>query len=90
MAFYSGSTGTIQFKKRSNTDYQDNSANNLRVSQWTMNSSAQLLDVTTLGHYDKNSVYGLRTHTGTLRLLYYTDQDFSTPQGMRQLGLSMR
>ena len=80
MAFYSGSTGTIQFKKRSNTDYQDNSANNLKVTQWTLTTSAQLLDVTTLGDYDKNSVYGLRTHTGTLRLLYYTDQDFSTPQ----------
>jgi hypothetical protein len=79
MAFYSGSTGTIQFKKRSNSDYQNNSTLNLKVTEWTMNSSAQLLDVTTLGDYDKNSVYGLRTHTGTLRLLYYTDQDFSTP-----------
>ena len=64
MGFYTGSTGTIQFKKR-NIDYQDNSANNLRIVQWTMNSSAQLLDVTTLGDYDKNSVYGLRTYTGT-------------------------
>lgn len=80
MGFYTGSTGTIQFKKRSNTNYQVNSDNNLRIVQWTMNSSAQMLDVTTLGDYDKNSVYGLRTHTGTLRLLYYTDQDFSKPQ----------
>ena len=79
MGFYTGSTGTIQFKKRSNTNYQVNSDNNLRIVQWTMNSSAQMLDVTTLGDYDKNSVYGLRTHTGTLRLLYYTDQYFSKP-----------
>lgn len=79
MGYYSGNTGTLQFKKFQATDYQDNDAVNLRVTQWTMNSSAQLLDTTTLGEYDKNSVYGLRTHTGTLRLLYYTDGDYSTP-----------
>lgn len=80
MAFYSGNTGTLQFKKFLNTNFQDNSVNNLKVTQWTMNTSAQLLDTTTLGVYDKSSVYGIRTHTGSLRLLYYTDQDFSTPQ----------
>ena len=80
MAFYTGSTGTIQFKKFLNEKFQDNSTNNLKITQWTMNTSAQLLDTTTLGLYDKHSVYGLRTHTGTLRLLYYTDQEFSTPQ----------
>ena len=79
MSYYSGNTGTLQFKKFLDENYKDNAAVNLRVTQWTMNSSAQLLDVTTLGDYDKSSVYGLRTHTGTLQLLYYTDQDYSTP-----------
>lgn len=79
MAFYSGNTGTIQFKKQGATDFKDNAAVNLRVTKWTINSSARLLDVTTLGDYDKSSVYGLRTHTGTLDLLYYTEDDFSTP-----------
>ena len=80
MAFYTGSTGTIRFKKFLNANMQDNSVNNLKITQWTLNTSAQLLDTTTLGDYDKTSVYGIRTHTGSLRLLYYTDQEFSTPQ----------
>ena len=79
MSFYSGNTGTIEFKKQGQSAFKDNAALNLRVTNWTMNSSAQLLDTTTLGDYDKSSTYGLRTHTGTLRLLYYTDQYFSKP-----------
>jgi len=80
MGFYSGNTGTIQFKRfeRENTG-GFRGTNKLKITQWTMNSSAQLLDTTCLSEYDKNSVYGIRTHTGSLRLLYYTPDDYSTP-----------
>ena len=48
-----------------------------KITNWTLTTTAQLLDTTTLGDYDKTSIYGLRTHTGTLRLLYYTQPGFS-------------
>ena len=44
-----------------------------KVTNWTMTTSAQLLTTTTLGDYDKTSVYGLRTTSGTLRLFYYRE-----------------
>jgi len=76
MGFLSGSQGAIQFgsPKTVNASSFPGSGwrdTDTRVTNWTLNTSAQLLDTTTLGVYDKSSVYGLRTHTGTLRLLYY-------------------
>ena len=43
-----------------------------KVTNWTVSTTTQLLDTTTLGDYDKSSVYGVRTTSGTLRLLFYT------------------
>ena len=80
MGYYSGNTGLMQFKRYKEEDtgiYRG--TGKLRITQWTMNTTAQLLDTTCLSDYDKNSVYGLRTHTGSLRLLYYTPDDYSTP-----------
>ena len=80
MGFYSGNTGTIQFKRFEQEDTEGyRGTGKLKITQWTMNTSAQLLDTTCLSEYDKNSVYGIRTHTGSLRLLYYTPDDYSTP-----------
>ena len=84
MSYLSGSQGAIQFGNPTavNTNFPGSGwrQTDVRVTNWTMNSSAQLLDTTTLGDYDKHSVYGLRTHTGTLRLLYYnTATSSSTP-----------
>ena len=78
MGFLSGSQGSILFGRRetvaANPDDPDRWVRtDTKITNWTLNTSAQLLDTTTLGDYDKSSVYGLRTHTGTLRLLYYTE-----------------
>ena len=81
--FISGSQGAIQFGSQNGVDLTNDKgwrSNEVKVTNWTMTTTAQLLDTTTLGDYDKNSVYGLRTHTGTLRLLYYIDSTTtSTP-----------
>ena len=80
MGFLSGSNGHIKFGKPGVVDPDANdgigtgwNGSETRVTSWTLSSSSQLLDTTTLGVYDKSSVYGLRTTTGTLRLFYYTD-----------------
>lgn len=85
MGFLSGSQGAIQFGSPSTVNASSFPGSgwretDTRVTNWTLNTTAQLLDTTTLGVYDKSSVYGLRTHTGTLRLLYYkTGNGSSTP-----------
>ena len=79
--YYSGNSGSILFGRSDLVDTSDpenetgwRSATNTKITNWTLTSSAQLLDTTTLSQYDKSSVYGLRTHTGTLKLFYYTTQ----------------
>ena len=71
--FYSGSSGGIKFGKAGVVDGKANNeegtgwkALDTRVTNWTLNVTAQLLDTTTLGDYDKSSVYGLRTTTGSV------------------------
>ena len=88
--FYSGSSGGIKFGKAGVVDGKANNeegtgwkALDTRVTNWTLNVTAQLLDTTTLGDYDKSSVYGLRTTTGSVRVFYYTDTnqaDNATPK----------
>ena len=97
MGFYSGSQGSILFGRResiapNDTDTGEWIRTDTKITNWTLNTSAQLLDTTTLGDYDKSSVYGLRTHTGTLRLLYYTEPGRAkraAPQPTLLAGLSM-
>ena len=80
--FYSGSSGGIKFGKAGVVDGKANNeegtgwkALDTRVTNWTLNVTAQLLDTTTLGDYDKSSVYGLRTTTGSRsRLLLHRHQ----------------
>ena len=86
MPFYSGNSGGIQFGK---AGVVDGSADNekgsgwkttdTKVTSWTLSTTAQLLNTTTLGDYDKSSVYGPRTTTGTLKLFYYTDFAVTEP-----------
>lgn len=75
MSYYSGNSGSIQFGNVDQVTGPETGWRDLpvKITQWTMNSSVQLLDTTTLGDWDKNSEYGIRTHTGSLKLLYYTD-----------------
>ena len=49
------------------------------MQNWTLNTTANLLDTTSLGDYDKKSIYGIRTTSGTMRLFYYTDEAQSDP-----------
>lgn len=77
MGFYSGNSGSIQFGKWDGDpdaeDFRDELP--IKITSWTMNSSVNLLETTTLSMWDKSSEYGIRTHTGTLSLLYYSDGD---------------
>lgn len=77
MGFYSGNSGNIQFGNAAsvNTGVSPETgwrSTPTKITNWTLSTSAQLLDTTTLGDYDKTSVYGLRTTSGTLKLFYYT------------------
>ena len=78
MGFYSGNSGNIQFGSAGGVDTDANPETGwkdspTKITNWTLSTSAQLLDTTTLGDYDKTSVYGLRTTSGTLKLFYYTN-----------------
>ena len=80
MPFFSGNTGGIKFGKVGRVNGTASSGagsgwqtTDTKVTNWTLSTAAQLLDTTTLGDYDKSSVYGLRTTSGTLRLFYYTN-----------------
>ncbi|ADD94715.1 hypothetical protein [uncultured phage MedDCM-OCT-S09-C28] len=73
MGFYSGNSGNIQFGNADNVDTTVDPETGwkntpTKITNWTLSTSAQLLDTTTLGDYDKTSVYGLRTTSGTLKL----------------------
>jgi len=77
MGYYSGNSGSIQFGNAGSVDTSANPETGWRVTDtkitnWTLSTSAQLLETTTLGDYDKASVYGIRTTSGTLKLFYYS------------------
>ena len=82
MTYYSGNSGKIKFV-RSDTELTDNGETGwksieTRIQNWTLNTSANLLDSTHLGCWDKKSEYGLRTTTGNFRVFYYIDDKDST------------
>lgn len=75
MGFLSGNSGSIQFGAESTVSFANNSGwqpTDTKITSWTLNTSSALLNTTTLGDYDKTSVYGIRTTSGTLKLFYYT------------------
>ena len=77
MGFLTGSQGAIQFGNSETVQSgsfpgSGGKQTDVRVTNWTFSTSAALLDTTTLGDYDKSSVYGLRSSSGTLRLLLQT------------------
>jgi len=75
MSYYSGNSGLIEFGRsvgdKDSDEFKDDVP--IKITQWTLNSSVTLLDTTTLSDWDKSSDYGIRTTTGTLTLLYYSD-----------------
>ena len=75
MGFLSGNSGSIEFGPASIVDIPADTGwrtTDTKITSWTLSTSASLLDTTTLGDYDKSSVSGIRTTSGTLRLYYYT------------------
>lgn len=83
MGYLSGDTGKILFA-RADTQLTENGdegwiATPTRIQNWTLNTTANLLDVTSLGDYDKKTIYGTRTTSGTLRLFYYACDAQSNP-----------
>jgi len=78
MGYYSGNSGKIQFANTGqvsdgSTDMTGWRELPLRVSNWSINTSVQLLETTSLGDWDRTTEYGVRSHTGQMRVLYYTE-----------------
>jgi hypothetical protein len=42
-----------------------------RVSNWSFNASADTLEITSLGDYARNYVYGVQSFSGSATLFYY-------------------
>lgn len=61
MAFYSGQNGRLQIEGE----------NAAKVRNWSIQSSAQSLETTTLGDNDRSSTYGVRSMSGNCELFYY-------------------
>ena len=83
MGYLSGSTGKILFARADKVQEGGEIGwipTPTRVQNWTLNTTANLLDTTSLGDYDKKSIYGIRTTSGTMRLFYYTEEDGSSPK----------
>jgi len=76
MGFYSGNSGSIEFGVwDGNPDNEDFEDLPVKITSWTLNTTVQLLETTCLSDWDKTSEYGIRSSTGTLSLLYYSDGD---------------
>ena len=93
MGFLTGSQGAIQFGSAdtvNGSSFPGSGWKNteVRVTNWTLNTTSRLLDTTTLGDYDKSSTYGIRTTTGTLRLFYYRPGSGTRPLTTPLAGLS--
>ena len=87
MGYLSGNTGKILFARGDsvvdpNIGVDESGWQTLptRIQNWTLNTTANLLDVTSLGDYDKKTIYGVRTTSGTMRLFYYTEEAESSPR----------
>ena len=63
MAFYSGTSGTLELESGRTVG---------KVQNWSMTSSAATLATTTLGDTDDTFIPGNRSHTGSFGLLYYS------------------
>ena len=84
MGYLSGNSGSIQFGGAKTVDFETNTGwrtTDTKITSWTLTTSSNLLDTTTLGDYDKTSVSGLRTTSGTLKLFYYTTPGSGVIQG---------
>ena len=67
MAFYSGKDGRLQIFDTASSTF----VNAAKVRNWSLQSSAQSLETTTLGDLDRTVIYGVRSMTGSCSLFYY-------------------
>ena len=74
MAFYSGKDGRLQIFDTSISAFVDAA----KVRNWSLQSSAQSLETTTLGDLDRTAIYGVRSMTGSCSLFYYAADPTST------------
>ena len=84
MGYLSGNSGSIEFGAAYIVDIPSDTgwrSTDTKITNWTLTTSSALLDTTTLGDFDKTSVYGLRTTSGTLKLFYYTAPGSGVVQG---------
>ena len=102
MSFYSGTGGKVLYNswnlawdddQDGDGDFQpgdrvdeDQLVEAAKVLTWSINHTSNLLDTTTLGEWDKNNFYGIRTTTGNIEFFYYNkvvstvqEQDQSNP-----------
>lgn len=103
MSFYSGTGGKVLFNSWNfawdddgdgDGDFQpgdvvneDNLIEAAKVLTWSITHTSNLLDTTTLGEWDKNNFYGVRTTTGNIEFFYFNkatsgvaEQDQSSPR----------
>ena len=96
MSFYSGTGGKVLFNSWNQAwdddgdgdgDFQagdlvnqDNLIEAAKVLSWSINHTSNLLDTTTLGEWDKNNFYGVRTTTGNIEFFYYNKATNSTAE----------
>ena len=59
---------------------EDNLIEAAKVLSWSINHTSNLLDTTTLGEWDKNNFYGVRTTTGNIEFFYYNKATNSTAE----------
>lgn len=102
MSFYAGTGGKVLFNSWNQAwdddgdgdgDFspgdvvdEDNLLEAAKVLRWSLTHSSSLLDTTTLGDWDKDNFYGIRTTTGNIEFFYYNkptsgvqEQDQSNP-----------
>lgn len=94
MSFYSGTGGKVLFNSWNQAwdtdgdgdgDYkpgdvvdEDNLVEAAKVLSWSITHSSNLLDTTTLGEWDKNNFYGIRTTTGNIEFFYFNKATSAT------------
>lgn len=71
--FYSGKDGALYYGPEDVYPNITPTKRVARVTQWSFQTQMDLLDTTSLGHTETTSTPGLRTHTGSARVLYYQD-----------------
>ena len=75
-SYFSGTNGALFFGGSSGTDTTKSAGKKIgKVSNWSFQSSLQMLPTTSLGDTDETVIPGLRQQSGSFRLYYYNAAD---------------